>query len=320
MRNVEAMAKKHGLERLAFLTLTFSDHCSNRVEAQRRFNSLNSNVLRRRYVDYIAVFERQQSGAIHYHLLVLLPFDCRTGFNFERLKAAAHVETKQKGFWALLYPTHHEMLGEWAFWRKTCRAYKFGRHELLPVKSTAQAIGRYLGKYLSKHMNSRREEDKGVRLVRYAQGGSRQYWPRRSSITGLAWLWRKKLEIFCCQLGLVKSFEALASRFGPKWAYKLRVRVMAIDLLVSPSFVKNGGYPDSYTMILDDGMLGRPIMSEEDWHGSQEFSALDAQNCGRHFKPEDYGKCVSRAQRLVPIYRPTAYLHPSVEGYAEGPY
>ena len=52
--------------------------------------------------------------------------------------------------------------------------------------------------------DSRREKDKGVRLVRYAQSGSRQYWPRRSAITGLTWLWRKKLEIFACQFGLVK--------------------------------------------------------------------------------------------------------------------
>ena len=314
------MAKKHGLEKLAFLTLTFKDQCSDRVEAQRRFNSLNNNVLRNRYPDYIAVFERQQSGAIHYHLLVLLPFDCRTGFNFERLKAATPDETKRKGFWASLYPSDHEILGEWAFWRKTCRAYKFGRHELLPIKSTAQAIGRYIGKYLAKHMNARREEDKGVRLVRYAQGGSRQYWPRRSAVTGLAWLWRKKLEIFVCQFGLVKSFEALASRFGAKWAYRLRVQIMAIDLRSSPSFAKNGGYPDYYTMILDDVMHGRPLMNEEQWNNAQEFSAREASDSGETFKSEDYAKSVGRALRLVPIYRPKSYLLPDVEGYEDGPY
>jgi hypothetical protein len=105
-------------------------------------------------------------------------------------------------------------------------------------------------------------------------------------------------------MGLVKSFEALASRFGSKWAYKLRVRIMAIDLLSSPSFVKSGGYPDYYTMILDDVMHGRPIMSEELWQGSQEFSAREAQDFGENFRPEDYSKCVNRALRLVPIYRP----------------
>jgi len=320
MRNVEAMAKKHGLEKLAFLTLTFSDQCADRIEAQKRFNSLNSNVLRKRYADYIAVFERQKSGAIHYHLLVLLSFNCRDAFNFERLKAATDAEKKRKGFWASLYPSGHEMLGEWAFWRKTCRAYKFGRHELLPVKSTAQAIGRYIGKYLAKHMDLRREEDKGVRLVRYAQGGSRQYWPRRSAVTGLAWLWRKKLEIFACQFGLVKSFEALASRFGLNWAYKHRLRIMSIDLRMSPSFAKKGGYPDYYTMILDDVMHGRPLMSEQAWSTSQEYSAREASEAGETFLPEDYAKCMGRALRLVPIFRPKTYLLPQVEGYESGPF
>ena len=319
MRNVEAMAKKHGLEKLGFFTLTFKDQCFNRVEAQRRFNSFNSNVLRHRYADYIAVFERHESGAIHYHLLVLLSFDCRSAFNFERLKAATDADKRRKGFWASLYPPGHQMLREWAFWRKTCHAYGFGRHELLPIKSTAQAIGRYIGKYLSKHMNSRRPEDKGVRLVRYAHGGSRQYWPDRSALSGLAWLWRKKLEIFVCQLGMPKTFEALRSRFGPKWAYKLRVKIMAIDLRASPGFV-NKGYPDYYTMILDDVIHGRPMMSEEVWQNSQDYAAHEASERGETFVPEDYTKCMGRALRLVPIYRPKIYLLPEVEGYEDGPY
>ena len=128
------------------------------------------------------------------------------------------------------------------------------------------------------------------------------------------WLWRKKLEIFVCQFGLVKSFEALASRFGPNWAYKLRVRIMAIDLRASPSFAKTGGYADYYTMILDDVLHGRPIMSEEEWQGSQEFSAREANDCGESFHPEDYGKCVARALRLVPIYRPITELVIEQEG------
>jgi hypothetical protein len=154
----------------------------------------------------------------------------------------------------------------------------------------------------------------------YAQGGSRQYWPGRSAITGLAWLWRKKLEIFACQFGRVKSFEDLASRFGPKWAYKCRVQIMAIDLRSSPSFAKAGGYPDYYTMILDDVLHGRSIMSEEEWQRSQEFSAREADDCGENFVPEDYAKCVGRALRLVPIYRPKTYLLPEVEGYEDGPF
>jgi len=40
---------------------------------------------------------------------------------------------------------------EWAFWRQTCPKYRFGRHKLMPFKSTAEGIARYVGKYISKY-------------------------------------------------------------------------------------------------------------------------------------------------------------------------
>ena len=73
-------------------------------------------------------------------------------------------------------------------------------------------------------------------------------------------------------------------------------------------------------MILDDVMHGRPLMSEEQWNNSQEFSAREASNSGEIFVPEDYGKSIGRALRLVPVYCPKAYLLPEVEGYIDGPY
>ena len=80
--NVEFLAEKYGLERLGFLTLTFAQDIKNPKEAQRRFNSLATHVLRTRYLEYIRVWERTKKGRIHYHLLVVLTNDIRTGFNF----------------------------------------------------------------------------------------------------------------------------------------------------------------------------------------------------------------------------------------------
>ena len=44
----------------------------------------------------------------------------------------------------------------------------FGRHELIPVRSTEDGIARYVGGYVSKWVNNRREENKGLRFVRYS--------------------------------------------------------------------------------------------------------------------------------------------------------
>ncbi|WP_052678194.1 rolling circle replication-associated protein [Escherichia coli] len=79
--NVEFLCSKFGIENLGFLTLTFRDHVLDPKEAQRRFNSLRTNVLRERYQADIRVVERQKSGRIHYHLLVVIGEDIRTGFD-----------------------------------------------------------------------------------------------------------------------------------------------------------------------------------------------------------------------------------------------
>ena len=161
--NVICLAQKHGLENLGFLTLTFKDHVTCVKEAQRRLNSLLSNVIKSRYQDYIGVLERQRSGRIHYHLLVVIGFDIRTGFDFDAVSRND-------------YRSANRLLrDEWSFWRKTAPAYRFGRTELMPIKSSEEAIGRYIGKYIGKHMECRNDEDKGARLVRYSRGQDGQH-------------------------------------------------------------------------------------------------------------------------------------------------
>jgi len=67
-------------------------------------------------------------------------------------------------------------------------------------------------------------------------------------------------------------------------------------------------------------MHGRPLISEEEWTNSQEFSAREASGLGENFVPENYVKCVGRALRLVPIYLPKTCLLAEVEGYENGPF
>ena len=119
-------------------------------EASKRFNSLASHVLNDRYVAWLRVLERQKSGRIHYHLVVVLRSDIRSGVDFA---AIASGDYRSAG------PALRE---EWAFWRRTAPLYRFGRTELLPVVSSAEAISRYVGKYLGKHLDARLPADKGL--------------------------------------------------------------------------------------------------------------------------------------------------------------
>lgn len=218
--NVQAMAKKWGLERLGFLTLTFADHVLDGREAQRRFNSLATHVLRLRYSAYIRVMERQKSGRIHYHLLVVLDADIRTGFNFE---AVAKHNYRSAG---------PGLRAEWSFWRQTAKTYGFGRTELLPVKSTSEGIARYVGKYISKHLQARQDDDKGLRLVEYSQG-ARMASTRFQFATEGSASWRRKLKLFASLICKARgypapSMAALSKLLGPRWAYNWREFILSL--------------------------------------------------------------------------------------------
>ncbi|WAF62329.1 hypothetical protein NRL19_21715 (plasmid) [Aeromonas caviae] len=211
--NVFALAQKHGLENLGFLTLTFKDHVLDVKEAQRRLNSLLTHIIKPRYQDYIGVLERQKSGRIHYHLLVVIGFDIRTGFDF------AAVDAKD-------YSSANPALrAEWAFWRKTAPAYGFGRTELMPIKSSEEAIGKYIGKYIGKHMESRQEGDKGARLVRYSRG-ARVASTRFQFVSSGSQEWRSKLRAFAHYVaertGCEPTMEGIREVCGPRWAYSHR--------------------------------------------------------------------------------------------------
>lgn len=222
---IQHLAKEFGLERLGFLTLTFVDQVTEIREAQRRFNSLNTGVLKARYSRAIGCVERCKSGRLHFHLVVVLASDIRTGFDF------AAIERHD-------YRSAGPVLrAEWAFLRETLPAYGFGRHELLPVKSTANGIAYYVGKYIAKHVGSRSKEDRGARMVRYIGFSARDAEGRRVSVRRAssrfawandnAWLWRQKVAIFADQVGAADEYD-LQRLFGKRWAYMLQDSILAI--------------------------------------------------------------------------------------------
>lgn len=213
---IQQLAKAFGVENLGFLTLTFADPVTDLKEAQKRFRSLNTNVISKRYRRAIGVWERQRSGRIHFHLVVVCRDNIREGFDFDQVERhnyrSANLALRQ----------------EWAFWRKTAPAYRFGRTELLPVKSSADGIARYVGKYVSKHVNARRSADKGARVVRFIgyKSGQRTANARFSWAEGNGFLWRQKLKAYAARIGAATT-DDLTALFGPRWAYLLQQEILA---------------------------------------------------------------------------------------------
>lgn len=213
--NVHGMFARYGISRLGFLTLTFRGNVQSAKVAQSRFRSLRAHVLGSRYLAHIRVFERQRSGRIHYHLLVALDRDIRTGFDFTAAEQGD-------------YSTAPDALrAERAFWRSKAIAYGFGRTEIMPIRTERDAIAHYLAKGLSEAAKHRAICDKGIRLVEYSKTA-------RIANTRFSWLteggrqWRIKVAIFSSvvakafALERVPDLDELDQILGPRWTWYYR--------------------------------------------------------------------------------------------------
>lgn len=241
--NIKWMATTFGKERVGFLTLTLGDldaggryrNLRDRKEAQRRFHSLHSNVIAKRYQCGVAVTERHRNGGLHFHLAVVCAEDIRSEMDF----AACFPPKGPKGkpqYKADYSTANAAIKREWAFWRRVAKLYGFGRHQLQPMRETGEALGRYLAAYLSADWEHRLPEDKGARCVRYFG-----HWSKLPRLTGerratppinsrFGWLhprarvWRemvKQVVIVLKYKGAPITEETIKDILGPKWAWKM---------------------------------------------------------------------------------------------------
>ena len=219
--SVQKLANLYGLAHIGMLTLTFREHILCPKEAQRRLNSLISNVIKSRYHDYVGVMERQKSGRIHYHLLIALDSDIRTGISFVQVANGDYRSAPSN------------LRHEWSHWRTVAPKYGFGRTELLPIRTSTEAIAKYVGKYISKHMEVRNPEDKGVRLVRYSNG-ARAGTTRFQFHSQGSKDWRRKVATFAQIVQhknpheKVNTLEDLSRVLGKRWAYRHRDYILAL--------------------------------------------------------------------------------------------
>lgn len=207
----------HGLSNVGFLTLTFPDNVTDPAEARRRFWNMRKCLLSKFFGDWILVKERQNRGAWHYHILVDCHCDIRTGIDFNEIENGKYGSASER------------LRALWSLLRNRLPRYGFGRSELLPIKSSSEAVARYVGKYISKHIGARKDQDKGVRLVSYSSN-------QVKSSVKLAWNteggkeWRRKLKTFATKTKCY-DLKALKLTFGRSWAYHLAGYIEMVDSL-----------------------------------------------------------------------------------------
>lgn len=224
--NVERFVNEIGLERVGFLTLTFRDNVTDHKEAYRRFKSLRNHLSEFGFGQWLLVKERQKRGAWHYHLLIDCGLDIRTGIDWDKVQPG----DGSKPDYRSVCPGLRSI---WKLMRESLPKYGFGAAHLLPVRSNAEAMGKYVSKYLSKHMeggkvSGKRFEDKGVRLFSASKGLVR-------SSTKFAWNtpgakeWRRKLALFTEVVLGFESTDQIKVKYGPRWAYHLSDSIFNVD-------------------------------------------------------------------------------------------
>jgi len=225
-RNIAFMVQEFGVERVGFLTLTVGDWrgesfipICERQEAEKRFHRA-MRAIAGRYQCGVTVTERSQSSAIHWHLVVVVGADVRTGCDFE---AFARRDYRSA-------PVRLRL--EWKWWRENAPKFGLGRHELLPVKVNSDAIGTYVGKYIGKGWDNRTADDKGARMVRYFGKSWKKtgvesgppFGIRFCACTARAGAWReamRQVQTITRLHGVELNAENIREWHGPKWAWRV---------------------------------------------------------------------------------------------------
>jgi hypothetical protein len=228
---IEWMVRKYGLERVGLLTLSFgvpgsgkgsSETFELRQQAkqwkfvQGRWHSFRTNVVADRYSDWICVFEQHRDRVWHLHVVVVTKEDIRTGTNIEVLSDYKLPYQERRG----KHLRNEALALEWKTLRQVCRKYRFGRVELLPVRKTAQAVGRYLGGYLVKTYEALPAGERH-RLIRFSSGINGAI-SNKFSIWSLGNLiYRTRLKIVADMVGF-QDYGDFADYFGPRWHFRLK--------------------------------------------------------------------------------------------------
>lgn len=228
--DIKALAKRYGIERLAFMTLSVPDPIAPSVsEVLRRFNSFLTGALRHRFPAGVRVVERgERGGRVHLHCVVVCKEDVQTGINWAEVM-------NQDLPPRLRYRSASPALKEhWAWLRETGPRYGFGRIETLPVRSTAEGIAFYVGGYIKKGISKRIDADKGCRMVStWGDWGGVKNSSRFGWGTPRGWAYRMKLGQIQREMGCATA-EAMEDKMrramGPRWRYGAQSTVLGTVL------------------------------------------------------------------------------------------
>jgi hypothetical protein len=176
----------------------------------------------------VNVKEHQSRGAWHYHMIISLSGDVRTGFDFDLYDKWLLDTNPRKGGKLKregTFPTGSRYLRFlWSELGSALVKYGFGKIFTLEPIRDETAISYYIGKYISKHVGQRPDQDKGVRLINYSKNWVKNS-VNRAWNTRNAQSWRSKVQTFALECGCTEFYQ-LSEKLGSTWAYKYQEEIL----------------------------------------------------------------------------------------------
>ena len=229
------------MDQMAFFTMTFKENITCRKKAAERYKRFRNH-----FEDIgidkvlVKVAEPQQRGSLHYHCMVYVGEDIRTGFDFEAYKHAKEMNERiwrdHGGFKSCpgsLRRIHSNSTQQYArsasaklrsMWfqlRKAAKKSGFGRCELVPIQH-GKAVSQYVGKYLAKGLGHTPAGMKGMRKINYCRGVYRKVSGTFAWAYGKTREWRGNLARWAkFRRVKVNDYEELQRRYGKGWAKKI---------------------------------------------------------------------------------------------------
>ncbi len=248
---IEGMVKKRGVNHVGLLTLSFGVPGSGKYSeetrelreqakdldfVQARWHSFASNVIAKRYEDWICVLEPHKDSVWHLHVVVSTKADIRTGTDIETLSNYKLPYWQRRG----KHLRNEALAAEWRALRETCCKYRFGRAELLPIKKTGETLARYVAGYLTKSYG-RVPCGRKNRLVRYSRNLSQKITMRFSPHTLGNLIHRTRLKLAASMLHF-EVYGDFADYFGARWHYYLGdiIASIPVPLLFAKDQFENG--------------------------------------------------------------------------------
>jgi hypothetical protein len=214
-QTIAGMFAKSPVERWLFVTLTFADGQRSTREAHRRLNSL-LNKVRGRYGKYLWVMQPQESGRIHYHLLVPVDFWTHDSVDLDPWRHRhSHDDAARL---AAMSPRLRE---ESDWWTTMVQKYGFGLTQVAPIYSCAAAIQKYLTRNEWRYRHWPFKETKSFQFwscSRDLKAGTMNFaWHSKGATR-----YRQELQEWAAGCGVYR-YEDLLTELGPQWSYRFRM-------------------------------------------------------------------------------------------------